>query len=128
DGLHIDERLAEPAYVPREDFEMKKVPNGNSGCEDPRLTRIGDRVYMLYTAFSGGGPPRVALASIALADFLARRWNWTEPVLISPPGMDDKDAALFPRKIKGKYVFLHRLGSDIWIDFVDDLNFDGKTK
>jgi predicted GH43/DUF377 family glycosyl hydrolase len=40
--------------------------------------------------------------------------------------VDDKDAALFPKKIGGKYVFLHRLGSEIWIDAVDDLNFDGK--
>ena len=48
-------------------------------------------------------------------------------MLISPPGMDDKDAAVFPKKIGGKYVFLHRLGSEIWIDRVDDLKFkDGK--
>ncbi|HEX4104005.1 MAG TPA: hypothetical protein VHZ04_00815 [Candidatus Paceibacterota bacterium] len=128
DGVHIDERLPEPVYVPREDFEMKKVPGGNSGCEDPRVTRIGETIYMLYTAFSGSAAPRVALTSIPAPDFAARRWNWSKPVLISPPGMDDKDAALFPRKVKGKYVFLHRLGSDIWIDFLDDLNFDGKTK
>jgi beta-1,2-mannobiose phosphorylase / 1,2-beta-oligomannan phosphorylase len=128
DGLRVDERLQEPIYVPREDFEVKKVPGGNSGCEDPRITRIGDTLYMLYTAFSGNSAPRVALTTISTSDFAARRWNWSVPVLISPPGMDDKDAALFPRKIKGKYVFLHRLGSDIWIDLVDDLNFDGKTK
>ncbi len=59
---------------------------------------------------------------------LDHKWNWSKPVLISPPGLDDKDAALFPRKIDGKYWFLHRLGSDIWIDSVPDLNFDGETK
>ena len=42
--------------------------------------------------------------------------------------MDDKDAALFPRKIGGKYFFLHRLGSDIWIDSVDSFDFDGENK
>jgi len=128
DAVHVDERLDDPIYVPREDFEKKLVPGGNSGCEDPRITKIGDTLYMLYTAFSGVGPPRVALTSIKAKDFSAKRWNWTKPVLISPPGMDDKDAALFPRKIKGKYVFLHRLGSDIWIDSVDSLDFDGTTK
>jgi len=128
DAVHIDERLPDPIYVPRADFEKKLVPGGNSGCEDPRVSVIGDTVYMLYTAFDGKGPPRVAFTSITLKDFLAKKWNWTMPVLISPPGMDDKDAALFPRKVKGKYVFLHRLGGDIWIDFVDDLAFDGTTK
>ena len=129
DGVHITKRLAHPVYVPRESFEQKLVPGGNSGCEDPRATVIGDRVYMCYTAFDGKGPPRVAFTSISLADFSDHKWEaWEKPVLISPPGMDDKDAALFPRKIGGKYWFLHRLGSDIWIDSVKDLNFDGTTK
>jgi predicted GH43/DUF377 family glycosyl hydrolase len=128
DGVHIGKRLPEPIYVPREDFERKNVPGGNSGCEDPRVTKIGDKIYMLYTAFDGKGPPRVAFTSISCKDFGDHNWNWTKPVLISPPGMDDKDAALFPKKIGGKYWFLHRLGSDIWIDSVDNLDFDGKTK
>lgn len=123
DGLHIAERLPEPAYVPREAFEAKLEPGGNSGCEDPRLTRVGDTVYMCYTAYDGKAPPRVALTSIAFKDFAARKWNWTKPILISPPGVDDKDAAIFPKKIKEKYVILHRLGVSIWIDFVDSLDF-----
>jgi len=125
DGTRITERLPNPIYVPRKDFEAKHVPGGNSGCEDPRITRIGDELYMCYTAYNGTELPRVALTHISLEDFLNKRWDWSEPVLISPPCMDDKDAAIFPKKIKGKYVILHRLGGSIWIDFVDDLNFDG---
>jgi len=125
DGVHIAERLPEPIYVPRADFEQKRVPGGNSGCEDPRITKLGDTIYMCYAAFDGIDPPRVAFTSINEKDFLAQRWNWAQPMLISPPGMDDKDAALFPKQIKGKYVFLHRLGSEIWIDAVDDLTFSG---
>lgn len=125
DGFAIDERLDEPIYVPRESFEQKTTLGGNSGCEDPRMTIIGDTLYLCYTAFDGKNPPRVALTSIALRDFLAKRWNWTSPVLISPPDTDDKDAAIFPKKIKGKYAILHRLGMSIWIDFVDDLKFGG---
>jgi len=128
DGVDIEERLPEPIYGPREDFEAKLVPNGNSGCEDPRVTKIGDTIYMCYTGYDGKDPPRVAFTSISVKDFLARNWNWAKPVLISPPEMDDKDAAVFPKKIGGKYVFLHRLGSEIWIDSVDDLAFDGETK
>ncbi|MGD1119486.1 MAG: hypothetical protein ABR886_08365 [Dehalococcoidales bacterium] len=125
DGTRITERLPNPIYVPRKDFEAKLVPGGNSGCEDPRLTRIDDEIYMCYTAYNGRNVPRVALTHIKLDDFLNKQWNWSDPVLISPPDMPDKDAALFPRKIKGKYAILHRLGDSIWLDFVDDLNFDG---
>jgi predicted GH43/DUF377 family glycosyl hydrolase len=124
-GTTITERLPEPIYLPREDFEMKHVPGGNSGCEDPRLSRIEDEIYMCYTAFNGKDPPRVALTSIKLTDFLNKCWEWAKPVLISPPGTADKDAAIFPEKVNGKYVILHRLGESIWIDFADDLNFDG---
>jgi predicted GH43/DUF377 family glycosyl hydrolase len=128
DGVHFTERSPEPAYVPRAEFERKLVPGGNSGCEDPRLTKLGDRVYMCYTAFDGKEPPRVAFTSILVSDLLAKKWNWANPMLISPPGLDDKDAALFPRKIGGKYFFLHRLGSDIWIDSCDSFDFDGVNK
>ena len=109
DGVHFTERSPEPAYVPRAEFERKLVPGGNSGCEDPRLTKLGDRVYMCYTAFDGKEPPRVAFTSILVSDLVAKKWSWANPMLISPPGLDDKDAALFPRKIGGKYFFLHRL-------------------
>ncbi|HEX3768991.1 MAG TPA: hypothetical protein VHT72_11470, partial [Puia sp.] len=128
DGVDISKRLPQPVYVPREDFESKQVPGGNSGCEDPRMTKIGNVIYMCYTAYDGKDPPRVALTSIGVDDMLGHNWNWTKPILISPPGLDDKDAAIFPRKIGGKYWFLHRLSSDIWIDSTVDLNFDGKTK
>ncbi len=127
DGYTIDERAPDPIYTPSAAFEQKQVPGGNSGCEDPRITRVGDRLVMCYTAFDGKDPPRVALTSISLRDFLSRRWNWATPVLISPPGIDDKDAAVFPQKVKGKYAILHRIKDSIWIDFVDSLAFNGKA-
>jgi predicted GH43/DUF377 family glycosyl hydrolase len=83
---------------------------------------------MTYVAFDGWTPPRLALTSILLDDFLAKRWNWSKPVLISPPGIVDKSGCLLPEKVNGKYVFFHRVFPDILIDFIDDLNFDGKTK
>ena len=125
DGYNFNDRSSEPIYTPREDFEAKLVPGGNSGCEDPRLTRINNTTYMLYAAFNGRGDPRVALTQISLDDFLMRRWNWSRPILISPPNLSDKDAAIFPKKIKGKYAILHRLGTSIWLDLVNDLKFDG---
>ena len=122
DGYHIAERLFEPVYTPHEDFEHKKKP-GNSGCEDPRITKIAETLYMCYTAFDSENPPRVALTSIDIKDFLRYRWAWERPILISPPGIDDKDACILPEKIKGKFVIFHRIIPDIVIDFVENLDF-----
>ena len=124
DGVHIDERLPAPVYIPREEFEIKKQ-SGFSGCEDPRLTKIGDKFYMCYTAFDGVNPPRVAFTSISVSDFLNKNWNWKKPVLVSPPGEMDKNACILPKKINGRYAFFHRLDQSIWFDLADDLNFSG---
>ncbi len=136
DGLTINSRHDSPCYVPKEKFEESGGPTtvaafmsggGFGGCEDPRLTKIGDRIYMTYVAFNGFSEPRIALTSISLPDFLNHRWLWEKPVLISPPGIIDKSAVLFPEKIRGKYVILHRVFPDILLDFVDNLEFDGST-
>lgn len=137
DGLHIDERSDEPAYFPREPFE---TPGGHAfskfadhfasgggygGVEDPRVTKVGDRVYLTYVAFDGATPPRSAMSSISLDDFLNRNWEkWDKPKLISAPGMVNKSAVIFPEKINGKYVVLHRVYPNILVDYLDDLNFE----
>ncbi|MFB6076351.1 MAG: hypothetical protein ABEK17_04370 [Candidatus Aenigmatarchaeota archaeon] len=126
DGVNIDYRSEEPVYEPRENFEMKKKGEGNSGCEDPRLTRIGDKIYMFYTAYDSVNPPRVAMTSIEVKDFLDENCKWENPVLISPPGVDDKDAGLFPEKINGKYYILHRAGNGIDLSVSEDLDFKGE--
>jgi predicted GH43/DUF377 family glycosyl hydrolase len=98
DGLHIDENLDYPIYVPREPFEKRKKESGNAGCEDPRITEFEDRFYMTYTAYDGENPPRVAMTSIGVEDFLRRQWNWAKPVIISLPNVDDKDACIIKNK------------------------------
>lgn len=123
DGIHIDERLSEPIYIPRERFEQKLTPGDNSGVEDPRLTQMGNKIYMLYTAFDGKNPPRVALTWIQVENFLKQKWDWAKPVLISPPDFDDKDALVFPEKVNGKYMIIHRVGEDIDLAFSDTLDF-----
>jgi beta-1,2-mannobiose phosphorylase / 1,2-beta-oligomannan phosphorylase len=127
DGFTIAERLLEPVYAPREPFEKSKIAGNISGCEDPRLTKIGKRIYMYYTAFDGIGPPRVAVTSILEADFLRRKFIWDTPRLISPYEIDDKDACILPEKINGKYFVLHRIGTDICGDFIDTLDFSKHT-
>lgn len=140
DGLNIDERLGAPVYVPTEPFESSGPYRGSTpssryasgggcfgGCEDPRLTKIDDRIYMTYVAYDGWSPPRVALTSIKFDDFINHKWQWEKPVLISKPAVVDKNACVLAEKIGGKHVIFHRVFPDILVDFVDDLNFNGNT-
>ncbi len=124
DGFHITERLNKPIYTPNERFEMKTKDMVGSGCEDPRITKIGDSLYICYTAYDGVNPPSVALTSIKLNDFLNKNWKFDKPKIISPPNIDDKDACILPRKINGKFVIFHRIESKIMIDIRSDLDFD----
>jgi predicted GH43/DUF377 family glycosyl hydrolase len=127
-GIKITERGAEPAYVPREDFELKKDGGDkSSGCEDPRLTRIGNTIYLAYTAFNGVDPWRAALSSISVKDFCAKHWDkWSKPQLVTPDGVQDKDMCLFPEKIGGQYMLLHRIDPQMCGDFFDTLDFSKK--
>ncbi len=127
DGINIDYKSAKPIYIPRENFEKKKNPGGNSGCEDPRITKIGNMLYMCYTAFDSKHLPQIALTSIPLKKFLKEEWDWARPVLISAPEFDNKDACIFPEKVDGKYIIFHRMGEDVDIAPVPSLRFDGLT-
>jgi len=82
---------------------------------------------MCYTAYDGKHPPRIALTSLSLKKFLKREWDWAKPALLSPPDFDNKDACVFPEKVKGKYLIFHRMGFDVDIALVSSLKFDGKT-
>jgi len=126
DGVHIDERPNYPVYIPREPFEKKNHP-GYSGCEDPRITRMGDTLYMLYTAYNGD-LPRVAMTSIDIHDFVKQHWSWAKPKILSAPGVFDKNACIFPEKIAGEYIILHRIDRCIYIDFVSEDQFQNDSE
>lgn len=125
DGLHVEERLSEPVYVPRADFEQKLGNrNGNSGCEDPRISRINDTLYVGYTAYDGVHAPRAALTSISVADFLAKRFErFAMPQLVTPDAVDDKDMFVLPEKVGDNYCIFHRMGSQICVDLRTSLDF-----
>lgn len=85
------------------------------GCEDPRLVKIEDTYYMMYVGFGGrfDGDYRICLAtSENLID-----WEKHGIVLDEP----NKNASLFPEKIDGKFVMLHRRNKGIWLAFSEDL-------
>jgi predicted GH43/DUF377 family glycosyl hydrolase len=135
DGIHIDERSERPAYSARAWFEgahqrptgfSENNPSGGGwgGCEDPKIVRIGDRIYLTYVAMPGSWPTHTAISSIGVYDFLNKRWNkWSEPALMSPPEVDSKSACLLPETINEQYVVFHRSWPDIIVEYLPDLNF-----
>ena len=113
DGFNFNERLDQPIFEPQFEWERR-------GCEDPRVTLIGDRLYMTYTAFDGN-IAQIALASIGTKEFSDYCWErWYRHGLFCP-GLKDKDAAIFPEQFSGKVAMLHRLDPDIWLTFASDL-------
>jgi predicted GH43/DUF377 family glycosyl hydrolase len=88
------------------------------GVEDPRITFVPelDKFAIAYTAFTRGGP------AVELA--LTQDFRQFERLgLIMQP--DDKDAALVPRRMNGRFALIHRPlsdnGSHIWISYSPDL-------
>ncbi|MFZ1627272.1 MAG: hypothetical protein WAT81_05765 [Candidatus Moraniibacteriota bacterium] len=132
DGIHIDERQADPAFVPsrvqhvkagakHDDTSAYLSGSSSGGCEDPRLVEIEGIVYLVYIAFDGVNPPGVALSYISKSDFVAKRWRWARPRLISRPGQIQKNWVLFPEKINGKYAIIHGISPQIKIEYLDNL-------
>ncbi len=141
DGVTISERPDEFAFEHRTRGpkplvappKINYLSGGGSsgGAEDPRLTIMDDeeRVYLTYTAFDGWGSVRIALSSIAKGDFVNRRWRWSAPVFLSPPGEIHKNWVLFPEKINGKYAILHSISPEVSVEYVDDLSeFEDETR
>lgn len=137
DGIHIDNRPDMPAYIPREPFETPGnyafnslaehfvSGGGYGGVEDPRITRVEDKIYLTYVAFDGANPPRAAMSRIDVEDFVKNDWTkWDKAKLISAPGMVNKSAVVMPEKIRGKYVVMHRVYPNILVDYLDDLEFN----
>lgn len=135
DGITIDKRRKDPIFASGNvqkamfDSAVRFMSGGGyGGCEDPRLTNIDGKVYMTYVAYDGYSPPRVALTSIPEEDFFNEKFDsWSEPILISRPNVVNKNAVIFPEKINGKYVIMHRIFPHILIDYRDSLEF-GKNE
>lgn len=133
-GLTIHERLHQPAFTLKDPLPKKNplhrvsLPymSGGSyaGCEDPRMTQLGNHIYMTYVVFDGCNAPGVAMTSIRVEDFLKKDWKWKKPMMLSRPGEIQKNWMLFPEKINGKYAVLHSITPKIAIEYVDTLESD----
>ncbi|MGB3114158.1 MAG: glycosidase, partial [Candidatus Omnitrophota bacterium] len=78
DGFHIDERLDHPVFGPDPSSDLERY-----GIEDPRLTRVDDRIYLNYSAYGSNmgmviplDRVQIGIASISVDDFLNKKWNW----------------------------------------------------
>lgn len=115
DGYRVLERLPEPVFSP-------VIPEEIMGCEDPRLIIIEDRIWMLYTAYDGN-IAQIAAASIDIQDFLERKYDQWQREGLAFKNIWDKDAILFPERIKGKYILYHRIEPSMWITYMQELTF-----
>lgn len=105
DGYRFD-RFAHPVFEPVSETERL-------GVEDPRLTWLDGSWQMVYTAWS---PSDIQVARASTSDFLI----WERHGIVVP-GPDNKDAAIFPDKVGGRYVMFHRIPPAIWLAYSDDL-------
>lgn len=115
DGYKVLERLPEPVFIPENATEAK-------GVEDPRVTLIDGKIYMMYTAYDGI-LAQVAAATIDIEDLIKRNFAKWERIGLVFQDIWDKDAILFPDKINGKYIIFHRIEPSIWMVPMDKLEF-----
>jgi len=100
DGFHF-EREGEPVVVPEHDFEAR-------GCEDPRISQVGDTFYLTYTGYDGASAQLCLATSTDL-----RSWHKHGPMVPGfnswgtlPYGPDkpwSKAGVIVPEPIEGLY-------------------------
>ncbi len=114
---HVDEKQA---LLPDSRYDEERW-----GIEDPRIVWLEDlkQYAVTYVSFSKDGP----VVSLALSKNLK---TFKRRGAMLPP--EDKDASLFPRKIKRRYILIHRPiirgEAHIWIASSPDLVHWGEHK
>jgi len=95
------------------------------GVEDPRITKIGDKFYINYSIVSQDS---WCTALATTEDFI----SYKKLGIIFHP--ENKDVTIFPEKVNGKYIALHRPNNSgfgkasIWYAESPDLIHWGKYK
>ena len=102
-----------------------QFPEEHWGIEDPRITYIPEleKYAIAYTAYTRDGP---GVALMLTKDFHQfERYG----VVMQP---EDKDAALLPRRIDGRWALIHRpvspTAAHIWISYSTDMREWGSHK
>ncbi len=119
DGVTLEKRHTWPIFEPKEWYEP-------AGCEDPRITKIDGKYYLLYTAYFGKKEKTELMmqeerANIAMAstkDFI----NWERHGMLLPEvHQPEKNGVLFPEKINGYYVCYYRIEPNIYVAYSKSL-------
>ena len=98
--LELLARHTEPIMLPDQPFE-------DLGVEDARISRVGDQFVMFYTAYNAAQPRnRIRIAVASSTDLV----HWRKHGLLRGAfnEIDNKNAMLFPARLNGKYLMLHR--------------------
>ncbi len=88
------------------------------GCEDARVTRLGDRWWITYTALAE--PAATATWGVGIALASTTDWRTVTRHGRIGPAVRDKDAALFPQRIGGRIAMFHRIAPDVQVVFFED--------
>lgn len=109
DGFKFKRINKEPTFGPGRKYDRW-------ACEDPRITKVGDTMYITYVAIfqrlkKGGKPTYEAIHSqnsqtalLTTKDFK----QFKRHGIITPPDSNNRDVVIFPEKINGKFVIIHR--------------------
>ena len=109
DGIHF-ERFDRPVIgLDGEDPMLFGV----TGVEDPRISRIGDTYYIVY-AITSHCWDRLAVAT-------TKDFKSFEKKGLVVKDIAQRTGALFPEKINGNFVLMHRPIPNIWISESSDL-------
>jgi beta-1,2-mannobiose phosphorylase / 1,2-beta-oligomannan phosphorylase len=104
-------RLRRPVLEPVDERDSR-------GVEDPRVTEIDGTYYMAYTAYGSSRTEAFRITPMFARSHNLITWERIGPLV---QGEDNKDHVLFPRKIDGCYVSLHRRPPQVWLAESDDL-------
>lgn len=143
--LMVKERNEAAMLYPQYDYEEQ-------GMEDPRIVKIDELYYLTYTAFDGLNALGAIAVSKDLIHFdkiglitpqisynhfkylsesngkineKYSRYNAHQDSVVGTGKkllISDKNVILFPRKINGKFIFLHRFKPDIQIVSVSSIS------
>jgi predicted GH43/DUF377 family glycosyl hydrolase len=97
DGIQVDEIRDAPAVA-------REAPYEEWGVEDARVTYLEDdaRYAITYTGYSAAGPRVCLITTDDLLD--PARYRRHGPRIVG----DNKNCVVFPRRVGGRYVILHR--------------------
>jgi predicted GH43/DUF377 family glycosyl hydrolase len=132
DGLHFGTRSETPVFAmleprakdaPSRRFDPVLYPSGGSwgGAEDPRAVRIDDDIYVTFNVFDGWDFLRVGATHLPATSLEHHTFDWSDPILLSPPNTINKNWVLFPEKFSGRFAILHSITPDVQIEYVERL-------